>query len=103
VVSRNTCRRKARIDELADELTVGAAMRLRCESDDIHAVVRAVVDYLLEEYPAQDLYIPASLGPSASVDDMRAAIAAGESIRSVCKRFHVSRRTLYTLLDNAAA
>jgi hypothetical protein len=99
-VSRHTPRRRARIDQLADELTVGAAFRLRCDSDDIHDVVRAVVEYLIEEYPAQDLYIPSSLGASAyPVEEMRAALESGESARSVCRKFRVSRRTLYALLD----
>lgn len=99
-MSRHTTRRKARIDELADELTIGAALRLRCESDDIHAVVRAVVDYLIEEYPAQELYIPSSV--TYPLVEIRAAVAAGESVRAVCRKFRISRVTLYRLLDEAA-
>lgn len=100
-MSRHTTRRKARIDQLADELTVGAALRLRCESDDIHDVVRAVVAYLIEEYPAQELYIPSSV--EYPIEDMRAALRSGESVRSICRRFRISRQTLYRLLDDETA
>lgn len=98
-MSRNTPKRRARIDELVDELSVGAALRLRCDSDGIRKIVGAVVSYLVEEYPAQDLYIPASLTVSYPIALIRAALASGESIRSVCRRFRISRRTLYRLLD----
>lgn len=97
-MSRHTTRRKARIDQLADELTVGAALRLRCNSDDIHDVVRAVVDYLIEEYPAQELYIPASV--TYPVAEIRSELAAGSSVRSICRKFRISRETLYRLLDD---
>lgn len=100
MVTRHTARRKARIDELADELAIGAAMRLRRNSDDIHDVVRAVVDYLIEEYPSQDLYIPSSV--TYPVLEIREAMAAGKSVRYVCRTYRISRVTLYRLLDNAA-
>lgn len=104
LVSRNTLRRRVRISELTDELAIGAAIRLRCDSDDIHDVVAAVVDYLIEEYPAQDLYIPASLrNDSYPVEDIKRAVDAKESVRAVCKRFQISRRTLYRLLDQEPA
>ena len=74
-MSRHTVKRKARINELTEELTIGAALRLRRDSDDIHDVVRAVVDYLIEEYPAQELYIPSSV--TYPVEELRAALASG--------------------------
>lgn len=102
MVSRNTLRVIVRAEDLVEELSLGAAQRLRCTSDDIEHVMRAAVAYLIDEYPAQDFYIPASFGPVAyPVDDMRRAVAAGESVRSICRRFHVDRRTLYRLLDSA--
>lgn len=100
-MSRHTQRRKARVDELVDELSIGAAMRLKCNSDDIHSVVCAVVAYLREEYPAQDLYIPSSV--SYPVEQLRKEVAEGKSIREVCKRHRISRATLYRLLDDGEA
>lgn len=97
-MTRHTARRKARIDELADELTIGAAMRLRRDSDDIHDVVRAVVEYLIDEYPAQDLYVPASV--TYPVDEMRRWLADGKSVRSICKHFRIDRRTLYRMVGD---
>lgn len=101
-MTRKTLRRKARIDELTDELCIGAAIRLRCDSDDIHGVVSAVVAYLVEEYPAQDLYIPANLATCTyPLAEIRSAMAAGESVRSLCRRYRISRKTLYRMLDAA--
>jgi hypothetical protein len=42
-VSRNTHRARARLRELADELAIGAAMRLRTDADEIRPVIDAVV------------------------------------------------------------
>jgi len=104
VVSRNTIRQRIRINELTDELTIGAALRLRCDSDDIREVVAAVVAYLVEEYPAQDLYIPASLqAPTYPVGEIRKGLEQQESVRSLCRRFRIDRRTLYRLLDEPSA
>lgn len=97
-MTRHTTRRKARIDELAEELTVGAAMRLRRDSDDIHDVVKAVVEYLIDEYPAQDLYVPSSV--TYPTDELRKALSDGESVRSICKRYRIDRRTLYRLVGD---
>jgi hypothetical protein len=99
LVTRKVNRRRARLDELTEELCIGAAMRLRCESESIHDVVKAVVDYLTEEYPAQDLYIPAGIVPEAyPVAAMKAAMASGESVRKICQRFQIRRQTLYRLV-----
>ena len=100
-MSRHT--RRAKIEELTEELTVGAAMRLRCDGTEIHKVVRAVVDYLVQEYPSQDLYIPASLSTeSYPLAQMRQDLESGRmTIRAICRKYRVSSRTLYQLLDGA--
>lgn len=97
-MSRNTQRVRARIEELAEELAIGAAIRLRTDSDRIRPIVDAVVAYLVEEYPSQDLYIPG--GVTYPVEEIRAAVRAGESMRSICRRFRIDRRTVYRLLDD---
>ena len=97
-MTRHTARRKARIDDLTDELAVGAAMRLRTNSDEIRPVVQAVVAYLIEEYPSQDLYIPSSV--TYPVDEIRADMAAGLSVRRLCSKYRISRTTLYRLADD---
>ncbi len=100
-MSRHTARTRARINELADELAIGAAIRLRTDSDRIRPVVDAVVAYLLEEYPGQDLYIPACR-VEIPIDEIRAEIRAGKAMREICRRYRVSRATVYRLLDEAA-
>jgi Mor family transcriptional regulator len=103
-VTRRTPRQKARVDQLAEELAIGAAMQLRCDSSEIHDVVKAVVDYLVKEYPAQDLYIPAGFtADHYPVDRIRTDLAAGKSIRWVCKKYRISRKTLYPLLDRPSS
>lgn len=99
-MSRNTHRVRARIEDLAEELAIGAAIRLRTDSDAIRHIVDAVVTYLVEEYPSQDLYIPG--GVTYPVEEIRAAVRAGQSMRAICRKFRVSRRTVYRLLDEAA-
>lgn len=96
-VSRNTPRVRARIEELAEELAIGAAIRLRTDSDAIRHIVDAVVAYLVDEYPSQDLYIPG--GVTYPVEEIRAAVRAGNSMRAICQRFRTDRRTVYRLLD----
>lgn len=96
-MSRNTRRVCARVEALAEELAIGAAIRLRTDSDHIRPIVDAVVAYLVEEYPSQDLYIPG--GVTYPVEEIRAAVRAGESMRSICRRFRIDRRTVYRLLD----
>lgn len=99
-MSRKVRRTRARIDELAEELAIGAAIRLRCDSDDIRGVVNAVVAYLVEEYPAQDLYIPAAV--AWPVAEIRQAVERGDSLREICRRYRIDRRTVYRLLDSGA-
>lgn len=96
-MSRNTPRVCARVESLAEELCIGAAIRLRTDSDHIRPIVDAVVAYLVEEYPSQDLYIPG--GVTYPVEEIRAAVRAGESMRAICRRFRIDRRTVYRLLD----
>lgn len=99
-MTRKVSRQKARVEQLAEELAIGAAMQLRCDSSEIHQVVKAVVDYLVKEYPAQDLYIPAGFtSDQYPVERIKADLASGKSIRFVCKKYRISRKTLYPLLD----
>lgn len=95
-MSRNTARAKARIDQLSDELAIGAAIRLRTDADQIRPIVDAVVAYLVEEYPSQDLYIPSSV--TYPVAEIRADFKT-MSMRALCKKYRCDRRTIYRLLD----
>lgn len=96
-MSRHTSRSRARIDELAEELAIGAAIRLRTDSDEIRPIVDAVVAYLVEEYPSQDLYIPSAV--TYPVDEIRADVKRGLSMRKLCEKYRIGRQTLYRLLD----
>lgn len=98
-MSRNSRRSRARLRELAEELAIGAAMRLRTDADEIRPVIDAVVAYLVEEYPAQDLYIPAA--GEHPVAQIRADFDA-MSMRALCRKYRCDRRTIYRLLDEDA-
>lgn len=100
-MSRNTARASARTEELVDELTIGAAMRMRADSAAIRPTIEAVVAYLVAEYPAQDLYIPAC-AHHYPVQDIRADLRDGMSTRALCKKYRLGRRTLYRVLDGDA-
>lgn len=95
-MSRNSRRSRARLRELAEELAIGAAMRLRTDADEIRPVIDAVVAYLVEEYPAQDLYIPAEVDyPVAQIREDFGLM----SMRALCRKYRCDRRTIYRLLD----
>lgn len=97
-MSRNTKRRRARLSELADELAIGAAIRLRRDADEIREVVDAVVAYLVAEYPSQDLYIPGRV--DYPVAEINADFFANRlSMRAMCIKYRCDRRTIYSLLD----
>ena len=56
-----------------------------------------MVAYLVEEYPSQDLYIPA--GVDYPVDQIRADFGS-MSVRAMCRKYRIDRRTIYRLLDD---
>lgn len=97
---RNTPRAAVRINELTEELCIGAAIRLRTDADEIRNIVGAVVQYLIDEYPSQDLYIPS--GVTYPVAEIRADMAAGDSIRTICRRYRIARTTVYRLVGEDA-
>lgn len=98
-MSRHTERVRRQVGVLVDELTIGAALRMRRDADEIRPVVQAVVCYLMSEYPSQDLYIPASTADD--VDGIIADIRAGKSMRAICSKHRRDRRTIYRLIDRA--
>lgn len=100
-MSRHTQRRRVQIDALVDELSIAAAQRLKTDSDECEPYIRAVVAYLVEEYPAQELYIPASANPKYPVERIRAALRDGQSVRSICKQYGVGRWTVYRISEEA--
>lgn len=97
---RKVARVNARMQELVEELCIGAAIRLRTDSDQIRPVVAAVVAYLVEEYPSQDLYIPSTV--TYPVEEIREDFKR-MSIRAVCRKHRISRKTVYRLLDQDAS
>lgn len=74
-------------------------MRLRQDADKIRDIVQAVVQYLTEEYPSQDLYIPSSV--TYPVEAIKADFRDGRSVRWLCATYRISRKKLYQLLDDA--
>lgn len=98
---RHTVRSVVRINELTEELCIGAAIRMRTDADAIRPVVAAVVQYLIDEYPSQDLYIPG--GVAYPLAEIQRDLAQGESVRSICRRYRIGRQTLYRLVGEPGA
>lgn len=98
-MARRTVRAAVRINELTEELCIGAAIRLRTDADSIRNIVGAVVQYLIDEYPSQDLYIPG--GTVYPVEQIRRDLAAGLSVRSICRKYRIGRRTVYRLVGES--
>lgn len=99
-MSRTIANRLERINQLKDELAISAAIRLRTDADEIRKTVDAVVDALLDEYPGQELYIPAPM--AYPVAEIRADFTR-MSMRALCKKYRCDRRTIYRLLDEESA
>lgn len=100
---RNTLRTSVRINDLIDELAIGAALRLRVDSDTIRWVIVAVVRYLTEEYPSQDLYIPGSKQSTYSINQIHTDLAAGMSIRALCRKHRIGHKTVRRILGARTA
>ncbi|MFT3792132.1 MAG: hypothetical protein QM741_13895 [Rudaea sp.] len=98
-MSRNTPRKRFHKEELAEELTRGAAARLNTDRNGIRQVVDAVIAYLTEEYSSTDIYIFARVR-DLPVAEIRAALAAGESIRSIRRKYKVGQRTVRKILPD---
>lgn len=97
-MTRHTQKRQAVATALVEELSIGAALRLKCDSDDINSTVRAVVEYIMDEYRGQEFYIPSTV--TWPVEQLREALASKESVRSICRRFKIDRRTLYRVVSD---
>lgn len=92
---RHTPRRRIRIQDLIDELLIAVAQRLGTDSDAIEPAVLAVVAYLVEEYPAQDFYIPAPTQYSENA--IRADLDAGRPLAKICRTHGVGMSTVYRI------
>lgn len=101
MVTRKCERQRVRFDELTEELADATARRLGCPVSDVHAAVAALVSYLAEEYATTDFYIPAP-PRELPVDEIREAMARGESVRSICRRYRSDRRTIYRVMAQPA-
>lgn len=98
-MSRNTPRRLVRIQELIEELSIGAAQRLKTDSDAVEPIVRAVVAYLVDEYPGQDFYVPSVQEPRYPRERIWADLDANRSVRAICKRNRVGRNTVFRAIE----
>lgn len=82
-------------------------VRVLCEATGMRSInairlVEPIVRYLQQNHGGEQLYIPA-IGRTYPVEEIRRAVSAGISIRALCRKYRVSRKTLYRLLDGKPA
>lgn len=64
----------------------------------VDTVLRDLITHLQRTRGGTELYVPV-IGRQYPVAAIREAFARHDSIRSICRRFQIDRRTLYGLLD----
>jgi hypothetical protein len=64
-------------------------------------MVRPILRHLCSEYGGEQLYIP-TWRTEYPVDEIRAEFVATRDAVGTCRKFSISRRTLYRLLDEKA-
>jgi DNA-binding IclR family transcriptional regulator len=89
-------RARARYSRLADEVTDRVCEMLDhlAHKEDVRRHVDTVFRALADVRHGQKVYVP-SLDACARVADILDAIAGGASMRQVCRRCGISRRTYY--------
>lgn len=61
-------------------------------------MVRPILQHLCSEYGGTQLYIPA-MRKGYRVEDIRNDFFESRDVDAVCRKYSISRRTLYRLLD----
>jgi Mor family transcriptional regulator len=78
-------------------------VRVVCEATGMRPInairiVEPIVRHLQQNHGGEQFYVPA-IGRTYPLEEIRAAFASGASARALCRKYRVSRRTLYRLLD----
>lgn len=64
--------------------------------------IRPIAAYLMSEYGGSELYVPA-LTASVQKDEIGRAFASTGDVDFVCKKFGISRATLYRMLGKGSS
>ena len=81
-------------DEMVDALVAETGFKPAMA----RTMVRPILQHLCSEYGGTELYIPA-MRKGYQVEDIRADFFASRDVAAVCRKYSISRRTLYRLLD----
>jgi hypothetical protein len=83
---------------LRDELVQAVVRKTDVPPSYASLLVDSIVGHLQERYGGDRLYIPQA-GRTYPVDEMRDYLASTRDVPATCRKFGVSRATLYRLLE----
>jgi Mor family transcriptional regulator len=93
-------RKLAPLQALEDEMVEAMVRDTGLKPEMARFMVRPILRHLCSEYGGERIYIP-SLRAEYPVDEIRAEFANSRDVAGTCRKYSISRRTLYRLLDEA--
>jgi hypothetical protein len=82
---------------LEDEMVEAVVTETGIKPDMARFIVAPIIRHLCSEYGGEQLYIPA-IRKECPVEDVRAYFAESQDVDATCRRFSISRRTLYRII-----
>lgn len=89
------------IDGLLTEIRADLVGCELLDTPKAERVAEIVLAGLRRRYGGKELYIPVAPASDYPRDDILRAYAKNEPVRSICRRFNISRSTFYRLLNGA--
>lgn len=86
------------VDKMRDEIRDDIAASKLLDDDSAQHLARTVLAGLQRRYGGGKLYIPVDFARAYPVKDILQAYARGDSVRTVCRRYHITHSTFYRLL-----
>lgn len=87
---------------LQSEFVTAACEATGKDAEEVAKIVAPIIAYLQAHYAGSNLYI-SRRGRTINVDDLRRDYEKRTAIRVLCKRYSISQRTLYRLVNDPPA
>lgn len=89
------------VEELKDAMMRGA-VEAGASQQEAERIIAPALEQLQREHGGHRVYIDVIRQPPCyPIERIREAVMDGESVRAICARFHIDRRSLYRLLDES--